>query len=136
MAANLLVEIVSPEGAAFQGEATRFRAPGVEGSFEVLRGHAPLVAATGIGQVYVTLPSGERLTFATSAGHVEVLNDHVIMLAETVEAAGDLDPEVLRAAEAEARDRIAASQSPEEREAAKAELELARNRLRTSMGKV
>ena len=31
MATNLLVEIVSPDGAAFRGEAVSFRAPGVEG---------------------------------------------------------------------------------------------------------
>jgi F-type H+-transporting ATPase subunit epsilon len=134
VAENLLVEIVSPDGAAFRGEASRFRAPGVEGSFEVLRGHAPLLAATETGTVYVTLPGGERLSFATSSGFVEVLNDHVIMLAETAEPAGAIDVEAARVAEEAARERLAAGVSPEERAEAEAELEKARNRLRTSMG--
>ena len=136
MADYLLVEIVSPDRAAFRGEARAFRAPGVEGSFEVLRGHAPLVAATVVGPVYVTTLAGDRLTFATSGGFVEVLDDHVIMLAESVEAASDIDVERAREAEDRAKDRLAAAASPEERAALQAELDRARNRLRTGMGQV
>jgi F-type H+-transporting ATPase subunit epsilon len=136
MAQNLLVEIVSPDGAAFRGEAVSFRAPGVEGGFEVLRNHAPLLAATGVGPVYVTLPDGKVVTFATAGGFVEVLNNHVIMLAEGAEAAGDIDVERAREAEEQAKGRLAAAQSPEERAEAQAEMERARNRLRTAMGRV
>ncbi len=132
----LLVEIVSPDRAAFRGEALRFRAPGVEGSFEVLRGHAPMLAATGVGTVTVTTTSGERVSFATSGGFVEVLNDRVIMLAETAEPAGEIDVARAQAAETTARERLAATATPEEREAAQAELDRARNRLRASMGRV
>ena len=136
MAQNLLVEIVSPDGAAFRGEAARFRAPGVEGSFEVLRGHAPLLAATGVGTVHVTTPDGKVVTFATSGGFVEVLNDHVTMLADTAEPASAIDVERAREAEANARERLAAGLSPEERAAAQADLDRARNRLRATIGKV
>ena len=136
MADNLLVEIVSPDGAAFRGEAVSFRAPGVEGGFEILRGHAPLVAATGVGQVYVTLPNGNVASFATSAGFVEVLDNRVIMLADTAEPASEIDVERARAAEERAKERLAAAQDPEERAAAQAEADVARNRLRTAMGRV
>ncbi len=136
MATNLLVEIVSPDGAAFRGEAVSFRAPGVEGGFEVLRNHAPMVAATGIGPVYVTLPNGNVATFATTGGFVEVLDNRVIMLAETAEPASAIDVERARAAEERAKERLAAAESPEERAAALAEAERARNRLRTAMGRV
>jgi F-type H+-transporting ATPase subunit epsilon len=132
----LLVEIVSPDRAAYRGEAIRFRAPGTEGSFEVLRGHAPLVAATAVGTTVVTTPQGERIAFATSGGFVEVLNDHVIMLAETAEPVGEIDVERARSAEERAKERLAAATTPEEREAVQAELERARNRLRATMGKV
>jgi F-type H+-transporting ATPase subunit epsilon len=136
MAQSLLVEIVSPDRAAFRGEAVRFRAPGTEGAFEVLRGHAPMLAATGVGTVTVTTPGGERVSFTTSGGFVEVLDDHVIMLAETAEPVGSIDVERARAAEAGARERLAAVQTPDERAAAQAELDRARNRLRASMGQV
>lgn len=136
MAQHLLVEIVSPDRVAYRGEASRFRAPGVEGSFEILRGHAPMVAATGIGPVVVTTPEGRRVQFASSGGFVEVLDDHVIMLAETVEPAGDIDVERAQAAEEQARERLATAETLEEREAVQEELTRARNRLRTAMGQV
>ncbi|MCH7975651.1 MAG: ATP synthase F1 subunit epsilon [Bacteroidetes bacterium] len=136
MSENLLVEIVSPDGAAFRGEAVSFRAPGVQGGFEILRNHAPMVAATGVGPIYVTLPNGNVATFASSGGFVEVLDNHVIMLAETAEPASDIDVDRAQRAEERAKERLDASQSPEERAEAKAELEKARNRLRAGMGKV
>ena len=136
MSENLLVEIVSPDGAAFRGEAVSFRAPGVQGGFEVLRNHAPMVAATGVGPIYVTLPNGDVATFASSGGFVEVLDNHVIMLAETAEPASGIDVDRAQRAEERAKERLDASQSAEERAEAKAELEKARNRLRAGMGKL
>ena len=136
MADSLLVEIVSPDRAAYRGEARAFRAPGVEGSFEVLRGHAPMLAATRVGTVTVVTDGGERIAFATSGGFVEVLDDHVIMLAETVEPASEIDVERARAAEDAAAERLAAASTPEERAELEAERDRARNRLRTAMGGV
>ena len=136
MADSLLVEIVSPDRTAYRGEARSFRAPGVEGGFEILRGHAPMLAATQVGQVIVTTGSGERVTFATSGGFVEVLDNRVIMLAESVEPASEIDVERARNAETAAAERLAAATSPEERAERQAELDRARNRLRTGMGQV
>ena len=136
MADSLLVEIVSPDRTAYRGEARSFRAPGAEGAFEVLRGHAPMLAATRVGTVEVTTTAGDRVRFATSGGFVEVLDDHVIMLAETAEPAGDIDVERARAAEEAAAERLAAATTPEERAAIEAERDRARNRLRTAMGSV
>ncbi len=136
MADSLLVEIVSPDRAAYRGEARSFRAPGVEGSFEVLRGHAPLLAATGVGTVTVTTLGGDHVRFATSGGFVEVLDDHVIMLAESAEPAGEIDVERARTAEARAAERLAAASTPEERAQIESERDRARNRLRTAMGQV
>ena len=133
---NLLVEIVSPDRTAYRGEAVSFRAPGVEGSFEVLRGHAPMVAATGVGIVTVTTADRDRVQVATSGGFVEVLDNRVIMLSETAEPVGEIDQQRAQDAEERARERLAESGTPEEREAAQAELDRARNRLRASMSTV
>ena len=136
MADSLLVEIVSPDRTAYRGEARSFRAPGVEGAFEILRGHAPMLAATQVGPVVVTTTGGERVTFATSGGFVEVLDNRVIMLAESAEPASEIDVERARNAESDAAERLAAATSPEERAELQAELDRARNRLRTGMGQV
>ncbi len=136
MARTLFVEIVTPDRRVFRGEALSIRAPGVEGSFEVLYNHAPMVAAITVGPLFVTTPSGERITFATSGGFVEVLGNRVTVLAETAEPASEIDVERARAAEQRALDRLHNAQSAEERAEAEAALERARNRLRIAMGQV
>jgi F-type H+-transporting ATPase subunit epsilon len=135
-AGTLYVEIVAPDKNAFRGEAVSFRAPGVAGSFEVLYNHAPMVAATGVGQVTIRTASGDEVHFATSGGFVEVLDNRVIMLTEAAEPVGEIDLERAQAAEQRAAERMRESLTPEERAAAEAELERARNRARLALGSV
>src|SRR5690606_32389413 len=136
MPGNLHVEIVSPDRNVFRGEAKGVRAPGVEGSFEVLYNHAPMIAAFGVGPLYVTLPNGQKVTFATSGGFLEVLNNTVTVLAEAIEPASEIDVERARIAEQRALERIKASDNEIERARAEHKLECARNRLRLGLGQV
>lgn len=135
MADNLYVEIVAPDRSVFRGEAASVRAPGVEGSFQVLRGHAPMIAAFGVGPLYVTTTDDKRIAYATSGGFLEVLNDRVTVLAESAEPVDQIDVDRAREAEQRALERL---QSASEVDRARAEraLERARNRLRLGMGQV
>ena len=133
---SFYVEIVAPDHSVFKGEATVVRAPGVEGSFEVLYNHAPMIAAFEVGPLFITTPSGERVVFATSGGFLEVLNNKVTILAETAEPASDIDVERARAAEQRAKERLQATTDPDERARAEQALERARNRARIAMGQV
>jgi len=135
MEENLFVEIVAPDERVFRGEAESLRAPGTEGSFQVLRGHAPMIASFEIGPLFVTTDAGERISYATSGGFLEVLDDHVTVLAETAEPQDAIDTERARAAEERARERLESGElDTKERERYEADLERARNRLRVSMG--
>jgi F-type H+-transporting ATPase subunit epsilon len=133
---SFYVDIVAPDSSVFKGEATVLRAPGVEGSFEVLYNHAPMIAAFDVGPLFLTQPSGERIVFATSGGFVEVLNNTVTVLAETAEPASDIDVERAHAAEQRAKERLDATTDPDERHRAERALERARNRVRVAMGQV
>ncbi|NPA43462.1 MAG: F0F1 ATP synthase subunit epsilon [Chlorobi bacterium] len=53
------VEIVSPEGKLLDTEATLVSLPGVNGAFEILDHHAPIIALLGKGTVRVV---GDRIT--------------------------------------------------------------------------
>lgn len=132
---SLNVHIVAPDGEVFQGRASRFRAPGVEGSFEVLTGHAPLLAAIDVGPLFVTTPEDQRIAFATSGGFVEVLDDEVTVVAETAEPAEEIDVERAKAAEQRAIEALEEEpeEAPMDRETAEQALERARNRLRVAM---
>lgn len=133
---NLQVEIVTPDRRVFQGEAKGVQAPGVEGSFEVLYNHAPMIAAFEVGPIRVTTAEGDRFYFATSGGIVEVIDNYVTVLAETAEPASEIDVERARAAEERAIQRLQAAEEATERTGAERDLEVARNRLRIAMGKV
>ncbi|MBO6574766.1 MAG: F0F1 ATP synthase subunit epsilon [Rhodothermales bacterium] len=136
MADALQVEIVSPAGSVFRGAVSGIIAPGVEGSFEVLKDHAPMIAAFEVGTLKVKNQKGESFEFVTSGGFVEVLNNRVTVLAESAEPVGAIDVERAKAAEERALERLAESGSTEEKEKAAADLERARNRLRAAMGSV
>ena len=132
---NLYVEIVAPDRNVFRGEASAIRMPGTEGSFQVLPNHAPLLGVLGVGPMFVDTAAGERVAFATAGGFVQVLNNRVIVLAESAEPVSEIDVERARAAEERARERLQ-STSGGDREAAERDLERARNRLRTAMASV
>lgn len=79
------LDIVTPEGKVFEGEATGVQMPGSMGSFEVLENHAPIISSLEKGKVRVTSGGSEQF-FQISGGFVEVLDNKVILLAESVEA--------------------------------------------------
>ena len=133
---NLSVEIVAPDRRVFKGEAQSLQAPGVEGSFEVLFNHAPMIALFDVGSIRVTTAAGEQVYFATSGGIVEVIDNNVTVLAETAEPASEIDVERARAAEERALERLQAADEAADRARAERALERARNRLRIAMGKV
>jgi F-type H+-transporting ATPase subunit epsilon len=141
---QLNVDIVTPDGRAFQGSASGVRAPGVEGSFEVQNNHAPMTAAFGVGPLVLKTKDAheyadmndDRIVFATSGGFLEVVDNRVTVLAETVEPASEIDVERAENAEARARQRLENGLRGEEREEAEAALERARTRMRVAMGQV
>jgi len=144
MADELSVDIVTPEGRTFQGPASGVRAPGVEGAFEVRTGHAPLLSAFGIGPLIVKTEAAheyadmhdDRILFATSGGFLEIVNDNVTVLGETVEPAEEIDVERAKNAEERAVRRLEGGLQGEERKTFEAARKRARNRLRVAMGKV
>ncbi len=135
MADSLLVDIVEPTGSIFKGEAQRFRAPGTEGSFEILKDHAPMLAETRIGPVFVTTTDGDRILFAASGGFVQVVDNRVIMIVEAAEPASDIDVDRAKKAEDRAKE-ILMDGSNIDHHRAESALERARNRLRVAMGQV
>ena len=45
------VEIITPDTEIFKGEATLIQLPGIDGSFEILNNHAPLISALRKGKI-------------------------------------------------------------------------------------
>jgi F-type H+-transporting ATPase subunit epsilon len=75
------LDILTPEKNLYSGEATLVQLPGVEGSFEILNHHAPIISALGTGVVRFKTAQGEKKV-KISGGFVECLNNKVIVCAE------------------------------------------------------
>ncbi|MEN9511316.1 MAG: hypothetical protein RLZZ370_1135 [Bacteroidota bacterium] len=73
------VEILTPDKTLFQGEADVLTLPGIEGSFQILDRHAPMIANLGKGAVVVKQKQ-QAQSFEVHGGLVEVLNNKVIVL--------------------------------------------------------
>jgi F-type H+-transporting ATPase subunit epsilon len=79
----VLLEIITPDNKVFSGEVSCANFPGSAGSFEVLTNHAPLISTLGKGTITLGTDKGVE-TFVIDGGIVEVLNNNVIVLAESV----------------------------------------------------
>lgn len=49
----MILEIVSPEATLFKGEVTSVTLPGVDGSFQILNHHAPIVSILKHGVIKI-----------------------------------------------------------------------------------
>lgn len=76
--------ILTPGKTVYSGEVTAVNTPGESGKLEILDNHAPLVASLKAGQIDVTTASSDHLTFETTGGFLEVLNNQVSILLEAV----------------------------------------------------
>jgi F-type H+-transporting ATPase subunit epsilon len=93
------LEIITPETRIFSGEATAVQFPGLDGSFQVLNGHAPIISALAAGTVKVDLVDafqetakttnnitaengGKVIKVAIKGGVMELQNNKIIVLAE------------------------------------------------------
>ncbi|MCY4159866.1 MAG: F0F1 ATP synthase subunit epsilon [Bacteroidetes bacterium] len=129
----LRVDIVAPDKRVFEGYAIGLRAPGIDGSFQILYNHAPMIASLNVGSLVLTLSGAEKVIFATSGGFIEVIGNVVTVLAETAEPASDIDTDRAQKAEQRALQRLQNASSDLDRIHAERALERARNRLRISM---
>jgi F-type H+-transporting ATPase subunit epsilon len=85
------VSVVTPEGAAFEGDAEMLIVPGAAGEIGVLARHAPLVAMLKAGSTRVHLGDGNIQEYATGPGFFQVLEDRAIALVDDAVQADAID---------------------------------------------
>ena len=94
---QIRVRLVTPERTLFEHAATAVELPAKNGYFEVLYGHAPLVAELGAGDVIIhggsdiTDGSPDSSRYNVSWGFVEVLPDRVTVLASDALKPAEID---------------------------------------------
>jgi len=78
----MILEIITPEKKAFEGEVTSVKFPGISGGFEILNNHAPIISALGKGDIRVITADKKTENFAINGGVIEMQNNKIIVLAE------------------------------------------------------
>ena len=78
----MILEIITPEKKAFEGEVTSVKFPGISGGFEILNNHAPIISALGKGDIRVITADKKTDNFAINGGVIEMQNNKIIVLAE------------------------------------------------------
>ena len=83
-------ELATPNRMLVSTDVEEVVAPGVEGYFGVLPGHAALLTTLGSGEVSYRTGKAERYLLV-AGGFAEVQPDRVIILAEVAEAPQEID---------------------------------------------
>lgn len=81
----MTLEILTPVQKIFSGEVYGVQLPGIDGSFEVLEKHAPLVSALKAGKLKILKDKIATLNYIIQGGFVEVLNNKTTVLVEGAE---------------------------------------------------
>jgi F-type H+-transporting ATPase subunit epsilon len=110
---KITLEIVTPDRALVTEQVDELQLPGSQGSFGVLPGHTPLLASLQVGELWYR-QGGEQHFLAIAFGFVEVLPDHVTVLAQVAERAQDIDIARAEAAKKRAEERLAQPMSAQQ----------------------
>ena len=93
----MILEIVSPEASLFKGEITSIALPGVDGDFQILNNHAPIVSTLQKGKIRIqatrfdlnkdaidlfTKIDSQNYSFAINSGTLEMKDNKVIVLVD------------------------------------------------------
>ncbi len=123
------LQIVTPEGCPFDGQAEALRLMTTEGYVSIRANHADYIATLDIGVITLTV-DGDARDAACGGGFLTVESGKVRLVATSFEYAEDIDK--ARAEQAKALAERILSSSKEERDIALAKMRLARalNRLK------
>ena len=78
----MTLEILTPEKKLYSGQVYGVQLPGIDGLFEVLDKHAPLVSALKKGNLKVIVDKNTSTNYSIQSGFVEVLNNKATILVE------------------------------------------------------
>lgn len=78
----MYLEITTPDKEIYSGEVKLIQLPGIDGSFEILQNHAPLISILKKGKVRIVNTEDQEEKFDINGGVIEVLKNKVLVLAE------------------------------------------------------
>jgi len=123
-------QILTPDGALFEGAVYSVQVPGVQGNFLMLFNHAPIVSTLSVGEVVITKPDETEIVYAVSGGFVEMNDNVMTLLAEKAEEASEIDVDAALELLDDAKNRLRDVKS--DRARAEKDLAIAKNKLKVA----
>jgi F-type H+-transporting ATPase subunit epsilon len=132
--AQIRCEVVTAERTVFEDNVDMVIAPGIQGQLGILPHHAPLMTSLTFGELVLHREGQADEFIAIGGGFMEVGPEHVTILADSAERAGEIDE--ARAEEAVRRaEQLMAQKRREDVDFARAEAALRRSLLRLKVAK-
>lgn len=79
----MYLEIITPDHKVFEGEVNSVSVPGKKGSFQMLNNHSAIISTLINGKVKIKTANDQKV-FDVKGGVVEMLNNKIVILAESV----------------------------------------------------
>jgi F-type H+-transporting ATPase subunit epsilon len=112
MADQIQLEVATPERLVVREPVTEIQLPGKDGYMGILPGHAALLGMLGTG--VLTYRAGSvKHALAVQGGFIEVLPEHVSVLANSADPAEEIDLERARQELKSAQEQLASAADPE-----------------------
>jgi F-type H+-transporting ATPase subunit epsilon len=92
------VEVLTPEGQAFEGEVEMISTRTTTGGIGILANHAPLLAILDPTELRLYEEEGEPKRFAQGEGYLQVVNNTALVLVDEV-----MDPDSMNRSDVESR---------------------------------
>ena len=130
--ASFNLQVVTPDGLMFSGEAQSLTVRSVEGDVCILPNHINYLTALGMGEARITA-DGKTRRAACIGGMLSVQDNDVKLVPTTFEWSDEIDADRAERARAEAEDKLARRDKLSDHELAVAEAKLKRAPVRKSV---
>jgi F-type H+-transporting ATPase subunit epsilon len=104
--ATFELEVATPERLLLRERVSEVQIPALNGMIGILPDHAPLLSELGTGALTYTGGEGRQVIFI-SGGWMQILNNHVRVLADRAEPVSEIDTSRAEAALKRANERLA-----------------------------
>ena len=129
------LEVVTPDGLAYEGEAQSLLVHTTDGDVEILCGHTDLIAPVDIGRARILDAEGKAKLASCAGGFLSVAKGIVRLAAVTFEFAENIDVERAKNAKERAEQALAHAKDRKATRLAEAKLARALNRLHIAESK-
>jgi F-type H+-transporting ATPase subunit epsilon len=106
LANDLNLEIITPDSQIFNDKVESITVPGTSGSFQVLKNHAPIISTFEVGIIKIKKSGVDADHFTTSGGTIEVNNNKILVLSDSIEKVDMIDINRAELAKKRAEERL------------------------------